>query len=263
MNVVLAHGFLGFSEVLGVEYFNGVKQKLENYFGPSLKVFVSQVPGAASIDERGKELSNQIRKALDSGRLDSKQKVHIIAHSMGGLDARLMISENIGNIAAQIRSLSTIGTPHRGSPIADLIMSGLHDDHLLRQIIETLGIPIIGLNDLTTQRATAFDQEHRDRDGVQYNHIAGKGREVGLPTCALLLVPHSRIKQVTGGDEENDGLVSFSSATRGNVQGAVIWPADHADEIGHNLDGFSPLAQPANFDYLTEYTKIVAALPKI
>jgi len=262
MNIVLAHGFLGFSKFLGVEYFNGVKERLELVF-PSIRVFVPQVAAAASIKERGEQLGGQIIDAIGKDLLDPKQKVHIIAHSMGGLDARHVISKDIGGIAARIRSLTTIGTPHGGSPIADLLMSPLQGEKLLRRIMETLGIPISGLNDLTTDRAKTFDEEYPDRDGVQYRYIAGKGREGGLPACRILLLPHSRIKQVTRDGEENDGMVSVSSAIRGNRDGALVWPADHADEIGHNLDGGSPLAQPVKFDYLEEYVRIVERLQKI
>ncbi|MFO0865908.1 MAG: hypothetical protein U0744_14870 [Gemmataceae bacterium] len=46
-----------------------------------------------------------------------KGPYHIIAHSMGGLDSRYMITK-LG-MADQVISLTTLGTPHRGSPFAD------------------------------------------------------------------------------------------------------------------------------------------------
>jgi hypothetical protein len=30
MNIILAHGILGFDKVLGIEYFNGIKRYLES-----------------------------------------------------------------------------------------------------------------------------------------------------------------------------------------------------------------------------------------
>ena len=46
-----------------------------------------------------------------------KDRVVIIAHSMGGLDARYMISR-LG-MDDRVTALVTITTPHRGSPYAD------------------------------------------------------------------------------------------------------------------------------------------------
>jgi triacylglycerol lipase len=45
--------------------------------------------------------------------------VNVIGHSLGGLDARYAASV-LG--ARQIASITTIGTPHRGSPVADWAM---------------------------------------------------------------------------------------------------------------------------------------------
>src|SRR5215510_6280544 len=51
-------------------------------------------------------------------------KVHIIAHSMGGLDARYLLCNNLYGLGAldRVVSLSTISTPHRGSQVADLLV---------------------------------------------------------------------------------------------------------------------------------------------
>ena len=46
------------------------------------------------------------------------RKVNIIAHSMGGLDARYAIAK-LG-LADRVASLVTIGTPHLGTPLANL-----------------------------------------------------------------------------------------------------------------------------------------------
>ncbi len=272
MNVILAHGFLGFNVFGPIAYFNGVKEIIEKNFGPSVRVFVPQVPLAAGIEERAARLSEQIQNAFAGGLLDSTRKAHIIAHSMGGLDARCMISKNLGAIAARIATLTTIGTPHRGSQIADLIMSKIngenltHNDcireELLRTAIAVLGIPLDGLRDLTTGEAGTFDGKYPDREGVQYFYIAGKGRDGLFPTCGPFLFAHKYIKECTGDAEANDGLVSVSSASRGG-QKTEIWPADHADEIGHNIDILHLRMQQVHFDHLKEYCRIVERLSMI
>jgi triacylglycerol lipase len=89
--------------------------------------------------------------------------------------------------------------------------------------------------------------------------VAGIGRGIkvviSLDTCVALRLPYRIIKERT--KEDNDGLVSLSSATWG--EGPEIWPADHADEVGHNLDRGAEAA-PTNFDYLAKYEGLVERL---
>ena len=52
----------------------------------------------------------------------SEDPLHVIAHSMGGLDARYAI-RNVPQVADRVKTLVTIGTPHRGSPVADAVVA--------------------------------------------------------------------------------------------------------------------------------------------
>ena len=55
-------------------------------------------------------------------RFSTGGDLHIIARtSMGGLDSRFLLSNNLLGLADRVVSLSTVSTPHRGSPVADLI----------------------------------------------------------------------------------------------------------------------------------------------
>lgn len=49
-------------------------------------------------------------------------RLNIIAHSMGGLDARYYAISWLG-LAERVASLTTIGIPHLGTPLADLMFS--------------------------------------------------------------------------------------------------------------------------------------------
>ena len=116
MNIVLVHGFLGFREKFGIEYFRGAAEHLT---AKGHKVIAPILDATGGIEDRGGQLRDQINAALANGSLDAAQKTHIFAHSMGGLDNRWMLSPaNPSRIQAPIRSLTTISTPHRGSPIA-------------------------------------------------------------------------------------------------------------------------------------------------
>src|SRR5258708_8325407 len=65
MKIVLAHGVLGFGEVIpgnlqAVNYFNGVKDHLEERF-PGTEVFAPSVDFKGSIATRGQQLTNAIQ----------------------------------------------------------------------------------------------------------------------------------------------------------------------------------------------------------
>jgi hypothetical protein len=45
------------------------------------------------------------------------EKINLVAHSKGGLDARVFLANNLAN--ADVANLIIIGTPNRGSPVAD------------------------------------------------------------------------------------------------------------------------------------------------
>lgn len=274
MNIVLAHGFLGFRQLVGVEYFNGVRQHLEQQ---GHRVITPRVDPDSGIPKRGEQLAAQIQQAFAEGGAfhGTTDKAHVLAHSMGGLDARFMLSTNALNVAAQVASLTTIGTPHLGSPIADLLQlqakattqqpTGFFRrlfqrpralvQEPLHQFAEALNLPLSGLHDLTITEASAFDRAHPNHPRVRYFAVAGRGRNTQQATSALLLLSHGLI------EGPNDGLVSVHSATRGasNIAPDDIWDADHTDEIGHDLDGGATSA-PTTFAHLAAYNRLVARL---
>lgn len=280
MNIVLAHGILGFNTVLGIEYFNGIKEHLEKKF--NAKVLATNVDPVKSIKDRGAELRNQILAALGKtgtvSTLNPKENVHIIAHSMGGLDSRLILSpRNPDNIANVVSSLTTVGTPHNGSPVADLCVSFVDGkspipaagtiERKINDSIQDLGISLDGLRDLTTTSATNFNKDNIDNPGVRYFCVAGQGRRFSLTrllrldfakTSLFLLPFHEYMKLETG--EENDGVVAITSAQRSGWK--VIsdpWPVDHFEEVGHNIDR-GPTGTPTVFDYLRGYENIIESV---
>ncbi len=237
--IVLAHGFGGFKEILGIEYFWGVKDDLEAL---GYEVYVTQVDMFNKIAVRGTQLAHQIDEILSES---GAPKVNIIAHSMGGLDARYMISHlGYGN---KVASLTTIATPHRGTAIADIalgLMPGPMEDAL--DVIAWLagctvdGVDylscrqsaIAGAEDLTISYVVnVFNPATPDNPDVKYYSYAGKTGWGSIDvTDPLLLIPYEILLIVEG---ENDGLVSVNSAVWGNFLGTIH--ADHLDEIGQLL----------------------------
>jgi triacylglycerol lipase len=99
MNIVLVHGILGFREKFGIEYFRSV---VEHFSEKGHKVIAPILDPTRGIEYRGGQLRDQINAAFAHGSIDQVQKTHIIAHSMGGLDSRWMLSPvNPNRIQAQ------------------------------------------------------------------------------------------------------------------------------------------------------------------
>jgi triacylglycerol lipase len=262
MNIVLVHGILGFREKFGIEYFRNVAEHLRE---KGFKVIAPILDPTQGIEYRGGQLRDQINAAFAKGCLDPLQKTHIIAHSMGGLDSRWVLSPvNPNRIQVPIRSLTTISTPHQGSPIADLIDSpeklapfgqlpfGPHPN-LLQPALDALGISLNGLRNLTTAYCQMFSATYINDPAVAYFSVAGTGRPQFPYTCRLFFLFYEYISALTG--QPNDGLVTVPSAQWGQFDGN-LWPADHADEVGTNLDTLGP----SSFPWLAKYDLIVAAV---
>jgi triacylglycerol lipase len=259
MNIILAHGILGFKNIAGVGYFNGLREHLEK---KQIKV-LEPVVTHGSIPKRGAELANQINEAFSLNILDKTDKTHIIAHSMGGLDSRYILSpKNTDNIAEYITSLTTISTPHKGSPIADFFNKRLDGRGFLGFIEKILpnflDISIFGLPDLTIENASQFDEDYIDNGKVQYYWTSGIGRAGLLPTSIPFSVSYRHIKKYF--NEENDGLVTLSSAVHGDAIGEP-WQADHLDEVGRDLNFFS-LVKP-QFQHLEKYDEIIERISRL
>jgi triacylglycerol lipase len=229
--IVLVHGILGFGSIprvpLVAEYFNGVALHLRKQ---GHTVVAPTVDPIGSVAECGEQLAT----AILAEPLADGQKLHVIGHSMGGLDARHALS-NIGRdgisqqVSARVQTLVTIGTPHRGSPVADAIAAGADD--LLRSIppflVDALRDNAAALNDLTTPVATQVDQSTPDVPGVRYIEVAGDASKGGEELLFFQLAA-----AIGGIHGVNDGLVTESSALRPGHEHLEDWPTDHGGEIG-------------------------------
>jgi triacylglycerol lipase len=212
-------------------------------------VFPPTLYPTAGTGKRSGILRQAIQGALTSGLLDRTQPVHMIAHSMGDLDARRLISQDptieAGGDKVPINSLATIGTPHRGSPIADVVVLQLVPKLpviapvlaaakiALGDVLGHFRIFLEGLQDLTTTTAQGFNTRFPNHLNVRYLSFAGGGRPGFRPTSGFFLPYYEFIRICDG--EVNDGVVALSSAKWTGFD-PTLWPGDHADEIGHDLD---------------------------
>ena len=230
MNIVLVHGVLGFHRKFGIDYFRAVEAHFQQQ---GIRVLAPALAPTGGVELRGNQLRDQILEGFRAGALDAAQPTHLIAHSMGGLDSRFLLSPaNPGAISLPIRSLTTISTPHFGSPVAD-VMDEIVEKLPLEGPLNKLGISLDCLRDLTTSRCAGFSQKYIDRPGVAYFSVAGSGRPGLLKTCAIVLPLFELIRLKTG--DSSDGLVPVNSAKWGSFD-PQTWPFDHPEEIGYNLD---------------------------
>src|SRR5947209_628723 len=208
--VVLAHGVFGFDEIAVAgrrhRYFRNIAEEL---VVPGLEFYRPRVAAAAPIAIRAGTFVELLR-ALPGERFN------VIAHSMGGLDARFAIAR-LG-LADRVASLVTIGAPHRGPPLADLPLSRA-TARLLR---------IQALRDLTPRALERFNRETPDDPEVAYCSVVA--RTDLLHTNPLLWPSHAYLSAHGGA---NDGLVPASSQKWGKVLREI--EADHWAQVGWSL----------------------------
>lgn len=225
--VVLAPGLGGFDQKM-VSYFLGIARYLEVM---GFQVMHTKAI-TARVERRALVLKNQIEGYL---KKTSASKVNIIAHSMGGLDARYMITKL--DMADRVASLSTVGTPHQGTSIADW---GTRWGGLVMQLLRgLLRMDTKLIYDLTTEGCQRFNEEVENAPQVKYFTYSGSKEKLRI--SPLFWPAYDVIMEREG---ENDGLVSVNSARW--VAGGRTTPdngvkymgnfrADHLDLIGWNL----------------------------
>ncbi|MCX5746614.1 MAG: hypothetical protein NT062_29405 [Proteobacteria bacterium] len=237
--VILVHGLFGFDHV-GVPgarfaYFNGIAKHLGSLGCDAHAVKLAK---AASVPARAQQLVAAI-EALGHARID------LIAHSLGGLDARYALAK-LG-LASRVRSLVTIGTPHRGSPIADLVARG--PIRMARKMLRSLGLPLDALEWLTTDALADFNRDVVDAPGVRYACVVGGIHQAATPIHLSLVAAHRYLRKHAG---VNDGLVPVSSQYWGETLAEI--EADHLTQIGW------PMAMRDTFDARGLYAFVVARL---
>lgn len=128
----LAPGFFGFANLGELVYFGHVRDFLVAEFGRrNVPAEVHVVPShpTASIRVRARDLHSILEQTAqgDDG------PIHLVGHSTGGLDARLLVTPNVSlgdaldveRYVRRVRTLVTVSTPHHGTPLASLFASML------------------------------------------------------------------------------------------------------------------------------------------
>ncbi len=224
--VVLHHGLFGFGNLqlggLKICYFRQIDRAIAQRGHP---VIVSRVHPTGGIARRARQLKETINRQLSFLGRDN-DRIILIAHSLGGLDSRYMISQL--DMAPRIAALVTITTPHHGSPYADWCVKNLGQRLGGLRLMNAMGLDVQGINDLTTESCRLFNSQFPDVPGVRCFSVSAARPWRLVPP--FLLHAHRIISKAEG---DNDGLVSVRSACWGEHLGT--WPADHFHTINKRL----------------------------
>ncbi len=120
--IVLVHGLSGTDRYANVlDYWYGIASDLESHGANVYVANVSGFQGELGPNGRGEQLLAYVQQVLAA---TGARKANLIGHSQGGLDARYVAA-----VAPQlVASVTTVGTPHRGSEFADFVTGALAKD---------------------------------------------------------------------------------------------------------------------------------------
>jgi triacylglycerol lipase len=251
--IVLVHGFIGFDNIIGIQYFYNIPSSLRD---DGATVYVASVNPSNTTEFRGEELVQQLKQWAAK---DGVKKFNLIGHSHGGPTVRYAA----GTVPTMVASVTTIAGTNFGSKVADDILAGTTPGGGFDQAA-TAGLKLISwltgnkttsdtdlltaLSALSTPGAAAFNAKYPAGaptstcgQGPSSAKVAGNsilfysfsGNVVKTNAWdisdALLAYTGDYFK-----GEANDGLVSQCSSHWGKVI-KDNYPWNHLDEINQVL----------------------------
>lgn len=243
-----------------VNYWHGIEAALTK---AGATVITARVPPFGSIEQRARHLDQLLlekcRNLVPEGH---RLKVNVVGHSMGGLDARYLISQvQTDKSPYQVASLTTIGTPHHGSECADFVMELIGRDDTLRDLCPA-AIP-----ELTTESMATFNKSIQNDPKVAYFSYGAlmtpKMFRVFRPTYEI--IKYEMLKRGES-NYDNDGMVSVELSKWGEYLGTLVG-VDHLDLINWTNRMRTTVYQVVfgrepNFDPVALYLDIAESLSK-
>lgn len=246
--IMLVHGFFGWGDDHAFDYFFRVPQLLQSH---GYRVMIAELDPINSSELRSEQLATQVDEALACACED---KLNIIAHSQGGLDARYLL----GPLERDhlIESITTISTPHRGFELAGQGARGDEVGLAFVEMLTALSSELIRGNperphdlpatlySMSIEARRAYDETWPDPTHVPIYSFAGitnplaDGGEVceqgerPAPPRGDLIEPAlvASYWMLGGFDTPNDGVVPASSCIWGRFLGCLA--SDHFDQVG-------------------------------
>lgn len=253
--LLMVHGVF-FRDFRYFNYWGRIPKELETN---GARVFYGNHQSAASVTDSGREIADRILQIVKE---TGCEKVNIIAHSKGGLDARAALQ--LPGIAEHVASLTTVNTPHRGCEFADYLLTRIPQSQqaavakAYNAALKKAGDPnpdfLGAVGDLTAASCLEFNKRTPDIQNVYYQSIGSRlNRAVGgrFP----LNFTYALAKRFDGA---NDGLVGYRSFPWGasyqllTVNGTR--GISHGDMIDLNRENLP------EFDVREFYVQLVAGL---
>ena len=212
--VLLVHG-MGARDRKWPNYWGRIPKALKSK-GASL--FFGNQDSNGSVEENALVVKNSLLRALNES---GAEKVNIIAHSKGGLEARYLISSM--GMADRIASLTTISSPHNGSATMDFVMKIPTPLMKFGCGIADLWFRILGdkkpntyscLKSFTTDQAREFNIQNPDDPKVFYQSYAFVMKRWN--SDLFMWFPHFIVSIFEG---DNDGLLAPDAVKWTNFRG--------------------------------------------
>lgn len=253
--LIMVHG-IGFRDLKYFNYWGRIPKELSNN---GARVYYGHQNAWGTIEDNARALHDKIESVLAA---TGAEKVNIIAHSKGGLDARYVISGL--HMEDKVASLTTVNTPHYGSELIDVLNK--LPDGVYRLIASWLDRSFHKLGDrepdcyhsskqLSPEYCRIFNMNYPDAPGIYYQSYASVMES--FLGDSLLSIPYIIMKLATG--EKNDGLVTERSAKWGDFRG-TFRNEKHGRGISHGDMIDLKREDYRGFDVIEKYNNIVAEL---
>lgn len=241
--------------------------RFRNYWGritASLKrngavFYVGNQQSALSAYDTGREIAERIKQIVEE---TGCEKVNIIAHSKGGIDARCAISMHGAD--KYVASLTTVCSPHRGCNFADYLLGKASEkfrrsiadkyNSAMKMLGDTSPDFLSAVTDLTASGCEKINEVCPDAQGVYYQSVGSKNNGFAGGKFPLNL-SYLLVKYFDGA---NDGLVSVDSMKWGEkfifLETSGKRGISHGDVIDLNRENIK------DFDVREFYVKLVSDL---
>ena len=242
------------------EHFNYWGRIPEELIKNGATIYYGEHNSAAAVDDSARELEKRILEIVAKTGID---KVNIIAHSKGGLDARTAIAKT--SAGKHVASLTTINTPHRGCEFADYLLKEIPQSgqQTIANQYNTMAAKLgdhdpdflAAVYDLTSENCKKRNEVVHDDPNVYYQSVGSVLQEASKGQFPL----NFTYRLVKYFDGENDGLVgeksfkwgaSFEMLRNTNPKRGI----SHGDVIDLNRENIK------GFDIREFYVQLVSGL---
>ncbi len=217
--IVLVPGIFAFDTIAGVDYWYRIPNALEN---EGATVFVPKINAFDSSAMRGERLIQQL-DAIRAASNGAITRFNGIGHSQGGVTSRYVMNVRPDLVA----SVTTLHSPHKGSPLADVVTGVAPEGSLTGISFEALANTVGNLvNLLSANKADRSDiyamlAEFNKPGAAAFNSLfpaglpaseCGQGpSSVNLGGHAIRLYSWSGTAQFTTGLDPSDALFGITS----------------------------------------------------